>query len=188
MCNFLPAERPLGNRNLGIAECVLRVREGDERTRQHLVDTFSKLFGIYGEGSRFEVVYTANAVLQGSLDNKLSVWFGQTFDAVEASSSSSSSTLPQRSRRGGGGGGSSSRPVNRQVDLCANDIVRNLGDVEYLPTQFDAEQFDRLYQANHEDSEVSVLFLINYVFIIRHFLDNYQLQHTTTRGRIQKLF
>jgi hypothetical protein len=67
-------------------------------------------------------------------------------------------------------------------------VVRNLGDVEYLPLDFNVQQFDRLYQLNHEESDVSVVQLVNYVFVIRTFLDNYQLQHTSSVGRIQKLF
>jgi hypothetical protein len=153
------------------------VREGDPRIRDHLTDTFSKLFGIYGEGSRFEITYTANAVLRGGLDEKYSLWFGQTFDAPLAAAAE-----PDPS------GASSGSGLNKQVDFQSNDIVRNLGDVEDLPLDFNAQQFDRLYQANHEQSDVTVVMLVNYVFIIRCFLDNYHQQHTVSQGRIQKLF
>ena len=168
-------ERPLGHRNSGLGECVLRVREGDENIRQHLLDTFSKLFGIYGEGSRFEVAYTCNAVLIGGLDGKLSLWFGQTFEAPGVENNDQA-------------GSSLSRGAHKQVNFQENDIVRNLGDVEYLATEFNAQQFERLFQANHEESDVSVVRLVNYVYIIRYYLDNFESQHTIRSGTIQKLF
>ena len=170
-------ERPLGHRNSGLGECVLRVREGDENIRQHLLDTFSKLFGIYGEGSRFEVAYTCNAVLIGGLDGKLSLWFGQTFEAPAAEIDDSAGSSSSRSRG-----------AHKQVNFPENDIVRNLGDVEYLATEFNAQQFERLFQANHEESDVSVVRLVNYVYIIRYYLDNFESQHTIRSGTIQKLF
>jgi hypothetical protein len=156
----------------------LRVREGDTKIRQHLTDTFSKLFGIYGEGSRFEITYTANAVLQGGIDGKFSLWFGQTFEAAAGGEGDETPI----------GGAAHRRRPNKQVDFQSHDVVRNLGDIEYLPLDFNAQQFDLLYQANHEESNVSVVQLVNYVFVIRTFLDNYQLQHTSSVGRIQKLF
>jgi hypothetical protein len=54
------------------------------------------------------------------------------------------------------------------------DLVTNPGQVEDLRTEFDASSFDKLFQQGHEDSGVSVAFLVNNIFIIRMFMEDYK--------------
>jgi hypothetical protein len=149
---FLITERPFANRNIGLAECTLRVRENDGRVRQHLMSTFSKLYGIYGPLSRFEVSYTANACLKGNLDDKWSIWYGLDYSNPLDRGSASINLLHAAEDREAEG-------------FVGYDVVRDLGDVENLRVDFDADQFARLFYENHENSDVTVHSLVSIVFI-----------------------
>jgi hypothetical protein len=74
-----------------------------------------------------------------------------------------------------------------EVDFTGYDVVTNLGDVEYLPTSFSAAEFERLFLLNHYQSNVSVDRVISYIYIIRHYMENWELLHTKAAQRIQTL-
>ncbi len=117
--------------------------------RQHLLDTFSKLFSIYGSNSRFEVVYSCNAVLHGD-DGQYSIWFGQDYSSPHEPGRASVNLLDV------------SRHENGYEGF---DVVQNIGDVESLKVDFSVSQFEELFFENHKDTNVSVHSLVSHLFI-----------------------
>jgi hypothetical protein len=147
---FAFTERPFVHRNQGLAECTLRVREDDGRVRAHLLRTFGQLFGIYGAQSRFEVCYSANAVLRGQLDNKWSLWYGLDYSNPQDPGRASINFL---------------HADREEQDFVGYHVVNSIGDVENLRVDFDADQFAQLFYENHENSAVMVHSLVSIVFI-----------------------
>jgi hypothetical protein len=92
------------------------------------------------------------------------MWFGQTIEAkpVDVSALSPAEAAAVLSRK-----------PNNPVEFEDISVVTNIGDVEFLPISFDSQEFNRLYQLNHHDSEVSIAEIVNCVFIIRKYLANF---------------
>jgi hypothetical protein len=159
-----------------------------------LLDTFAKLFGLYPETHQFQVVYTANAVLVGGYDGQFSLWHGQTCNARGSDLGLPEDDDGYEYAEERAGGKRRKRIVkfndakSGQVNYTGFDIVRNLGDVESLPTQFSASEFERLFLTCHDESNVSVHSVVNYIYIIRGYLSNYALYHTRADKKIQTLF
>ena len=134
--------------------------EHDPNIRQHLIRAFSGLFALYGEGSRFEVAYTGNCVLYGIQTEQYSLWWGQDFHL-----------------EGDFG-----------VFMDEPTVVRNLGDVEEIRTDFNVGDFEQAFLAVHADTNVTCDSLVSIVFIIRYWFDNFLEQKKTVGHRIQRLF
>jgi hypothetical protein len=180
---------------VGLSECVLRIREGDPNARKHLTDTFSRLFAIYGESARFECYYTCNAVLVGSLDQQFSLWHGQTFGEDRAARERHQGREQEEEEEEEEEDHGTRRKMVKfndsrsdQPDYQGFDEVRNLGDVEYLPIVFSAAEFERLFLLNHDQSGISVHSIVNYIYIIRHYMGDFGRQRTRANQNIQKLF
>lgn len=61
--------------------------------------------------------------------------------------------------------------------------VRSLEDVHKITTDLDLEDFERVFFANHEDTHVRVVSMVNIVYIISRHLDNFDRQRAS-RGRL----
>jgi hypothetical protein len=148
VCVF--AERPIGHRSKGLLEVTLRVREteSEEAFAEHLRQAFVKLYDVFGAGY-FEVSVTANVILQGS---KLVGLVRQPRYYVFYGQDFGED----------------------DYNFSTDQLVRNLGEVRLLPTRFSAENFSRVFKANHESTDVSVHSIISIVFLLRRDLDNYE--------------
>jgi hypothetical protein len=68
------------------------------------------------------------------------------------------------------------------------EVVRNLGDVANLQTDFTADQFEEIFFANFGETDVSVHSLISVVYVITRFLDNFVRDTTDNRQTMVRLF
>jgi len=149
----------VGHRSRGLLEITLRVREteSEEAFGVHLRDAFVRLYDIFGAGY-FEVSVTANVILRGSRT---------VGDVVE----------PRYYVFYGQDFGEGDYNFSRDV------VVRDLGQVRELPTRFTAENFNNVFKANHESTDVSVHSIISIVYLMRRTLDNYERDKVST-GRV----
>jgi len=156
VCVF--AERPIGHRSKGLLEVTLRVREteSEEAFAEHLRQAFVTMYDVFGAGY-FEVSITANVILQGT---KLVGLVRQPRYYV---------FYGQDFGEG-------------DYNFSTDQLVRNLGEVRLLPTRFSAENFSRVFKANHESTDVSVHSIISIVFLLRRDLDNYE-RDKVSQGR-----
>jgi hypothetical protein len=154
-------DRRIANYASGLMEATLRCSAEDERMREHLEETFTRLFRLYGTGE-FDVCATANVILQGWDSKKFSVFFGQDFSYSQADKDYSMNAEPT--------------------------VVQYLSDIERVPTDFTTSDFEDVFYANHPNSSVSVFGLINIVFIARKYLSNFQKESTAPAGKLQLLF
>lgn len=76
---------------------------------------------------------------------------------------------------------------DRSYDFGAPQVVRNLGDVADIPTDFNVDDFEGVFFANFENTEVSVHSIINIVFIITRYLDNFE-RNKTVGQQLTKLY
>lgn len=129
---------------MSVATLRVRVTE-DADIHGHLRTAFSRLYRVYKDNPIFEVVCTCNAVLQGNNDDRLSVWFGLDYSNTR-----------------------------RNFELNQAQVVRNLGDVANIDVDWDLGHFSNAFYNSLPDSDVTVLSLINLVFIIRKYMDDYR--------------
>ena len=57
-------------------------------------------------------------------------------------------------------------------------MVRSLGDVSLIPTEFAVQDFETIFFANMGESDVSIVGVVNVVYLISRFLDNYERDKT----------
>jgi hypothetical protein len=72
--------------------------------------------------------------------------------------------------------------------FAPDTVVRNLGQVGNLPINFTAQDFGRVFAANHEATDVSVHSIISIVYLIRRHLDNYERDRTGLGQTLQRLY
>ena len=124
-----------------------------EESLEALQEAFGVLFALYGEaGGFFDVTCTANAVLRGEVDGNFSCFYGMDFSGIG------------------------------DVAMGAVTTVRNLGDVSSIPTHFGIDDFEDAFRKNFESSSVTVQGLINFVFVIRRYLGNFDRDHRSGGG------
>ena len=87
---------------------------------------------------------SANAILQSSTDDRLSVFFGQTFSE------------------------------NLDFNMGPVHVIRNLGDVARVQVDYTADDFQNVFAGNFEDTSVFVKEIVNIVFIITRYLNDFQ--------------
>jgi hypothetical protein len=68
------------------------------------------------------------------------------------------------------------------------EVVRNLGDVANLPTDFTADQFEEIFFANFSETSVSVHSIISVVYVITRFLGHFVRDATDKRQTMVRLF
>ena len=136
---------------------TLRVRETDDPDYDEALQyAFTNLFQMCGEGF-FDVSVTCNAILQSTIDQKFSIWYGQDF------------------------GG-------REYNMGPPTVVRNLGDVANIDTNVSVDDFAEVFHAIHSDTEVSVVGIVNVIFLITRYMENFEREKTTQGGRLVKLY
>jgi hypothetical protein len=152
-------ERPVGDRAHGLSEATLRIPVDHENVRGALHRAFSRLFAIYGSHGYFDVTVTANVILQGRSNERFSVFYGQDYSNV-----------------------------SRNLTFGNPMIIRRLGQVGQLPTQFAQQDFENVFFANFEDTDVRVHSVISFVYLIRRYMRNYERMRTTWRRGFQTLY
>lgn len=70
---------------------------------------------------------------------------------------------------------------DNSYNLGEAQTVRNLGDVAQLQADFDVNDFEGVFFANFENTEVSVHSIINIVWVITRYLDNFERDKTVGR-------
>jgi hypothetical protein len=156
-----------------VAEATLRLKFGmDPATvREHLTRAFVKLFDLYGQ-TRFEVVVTANAILEGpapgreSADTRgrrastYSLYYGQDFSA-DGERREASSEL---------------------------SYVSYLSDVEKLKADYAAVDFTSAFNKTFSSTAVHVHSLASLVYIVRKPLGDFSRDKKTQGRQQQQLF
>ena len=67
----------------------------------------------------------------------------------------------------------------REYNLGPPTTVRDLGDVSNIDTNVTVDDFAEVFHAIHSDTEVSVIGIINVIFIITKYMENYEREKTT---------
>lgn len=135
-------------RHLSLLQTTLRFRFDSPLIAVTLHNIFVDLFqeqptnGIDG----FEVVVTYNVILHSQDSNTYSLFYGQD-------------------HRGTNAGGAA-----REIRHPINFVIRNLLDVDNLPTQFNEQTLLNEHQFAFEHSNVSVHSFINVIFLIYQFV------------------
>ena len=127
---------------MSVSTLRVRVTE-DVDYYPHLEKAFARLYTIYPDAV-FEVVVTANCVLQGNANDRYSCWHGLDYSS------------------------------RRNFEMNEAQEVHFAGDVANLRVDWDLEDFSNAFYSNMPDSDVTVHSLINLVFIIRKFMDNFE--------------
>lgn len=135
--------------DFGVATPSLRVlaSERPDRVRVHLRDALKDLWGHYTTTAseanlgrpEFHVTVTANLLLANASDTEFRVWFGQDF----------------------------SRGEDRTLAVQAPVVVKDLTDLESIPTAFANLDFQAAFERLHGDSEVRVKDLICVVYLFK---------------------
>ena len=112
--------------------------------RAELISAFAYLFEKYGENN-WEVSTTCNVILQGNAEESYSVYYGQSFGTMA--------------------------DWQRNVRRFAH--VDNMGDIGNVELSHSLEDFNEIFFATHDDSNVSVHSIINIIIIITRELDNF---------------
>ena len=76
---------------------------------------------------------------------------------------------------------------NRDFSLSDPEVVRNLGDVGNLRTDYTANDFENVFYANFDDTDVTVHSVINLVWVITKYLDNFE-RDKTVGQRLTRVF
>ena len=147
----------------GLAEWTIRTRFGDPKVRHHLATVFKEIHEAYPDGSEFELICTANAILQGvgpTGGPTYRVWNGVDYDEAGAK------------------GGILLHPVYK---------LKELDDLEHVDLEncTNEAEFTEGFQANFGESNISVLMLLNHVFVIRKFLTDFQRDRTHARPHLK---
>jgi hypothetical protein len=158
------AERPISNRTGGLAEASLRLKFGlpEQTVRKYLTEAFAVLLDLYGN-SRFEVVTTANAVLEGpsaegGKKTSYSMYYGQDFSA----------------------------DGERRNAFSSLSYVWSMGDIANLQTDYALVDFEQVFNKTFASTKVKVHSLCNLIYVIRKPLANYE-RDKKTHGRQQRL-
>jgi hypothetical protein len=133
--------------------------------RKYLAEAFAVLLDLYGN-SRFEVVTTANAVLEGpSADSargakrsNYSMYYGQDFSA----------------------------DGERRNAFSSLSYVWSMGDIANLQTDYALVDFEQVFNKTFASTKVRVHSLSNLIYVIRKPLVNYE-RDKKTHGRQQQL-
>jgi hypothetical protein len=156
-----------------VAEATLRLKFGMDAAsvRAHLTRAFVKLFDLYGQ-TRFEVVVTANAILEGP--------------------------APGRDAAGRRGRGASTYSLFYGQDFSADgerretssqlSYVWSLSDVEGLKADYAAVDFSTVFNKTFSSTAVHVHSLASLVFIIRKPLGDFVRDKKTQGRQQQQLF
>ena len=150
----------------GLAEWTIRTRFNDPKVGQHLREAFKEIHESYPDGSEFELICTGNAILKGvgpnGRGNTFRVWHGVDYDEMGAK------------------GGILLHPVYK---------LKELDDLEHvdLANCTNEADFVENFQANFGESNVSVLMMLNHVFVIRKFLDDFQRDRTHAAPHLKLL-
>jgi hypothetical protein len=150
----------VGTRQRGLSETTVRVPLGHENIPGILWRAFTKLFKKYGaHGKGFDVVVTANAVLHGNEEGgRYRMFFGQDYGEV------------------------------RELTFAAPMTVRHMSQVTGLRTDYDQEDFERVFFRNFEDSDVTVEEGVSVVYIICRLMRDYMAERTTLQPQFNRLF
>ena len=65
-----------------------------------------------------------------------------------------------------------------EYTLGAPEVIRHLGDVSAIRTDFDIHDFSDVFFANFEHTQVRVVSIINIVFLITRYLQNFERDQT----------
>lgn len=154
---FFSSERPLGSFSSGLATATLRVRN---RGTPDFAGHLKRAFiELFAlyGNGFFDCSATANVIVKSDLNHRFSVFYGQSFSP------------------------------NRDYKMSPTYTVRNLGDVAGIKTNYTLNDFEEVFFHWFEDSEVSLLEIINIVFIISRFMGNYQRDQTVGQA-LTRLF
>lgn len=136
------------NRHLTLLQTTLRFRFDSPLISVTLHNTFIDLFqevssnGLEG----FEVVITFNAILHNQDSATYSLFYGQDH------------------RRDNVGG------VAKELGYSKNYIVRNMMDVDLIPSNFNEQQLLEEHQHSFEHSNLSIHSFVNVIFLIYQFV------------------
>jgi hypothetical protein len=152
------AETPLVNRAVGLVCASVRIRSTEKDFRPHLQKAFLKLFQIFGSGSgkEWEVTATANAVVVGHSKPTFSFFYGMDFGRRDF-------TLA---------------PSEAETNYT---VVRSLGDVAKIPTDYSEEHFADAFFNYFANSDVSIHSLPNICFLARRLIQNFDRDKTVGR-------
>jgi hypothetical protein len=145
----------VGSSSGTLVQTTIRFRADQTNISEGLREKFLELFRVRaerssGSGSRtdcFEVVVTFNVVLSNREGNTFSVFFGQDYSP-----------------------GSSSGTSNKLNFFDRNYIVRELADVQAIPTTFDLDEVAEKQRIHFEDSDVKIVRVLNVVYLVYQFI------------------
>ena len=66
----------------------------------------------------------------------------------------------------------------REYNLGPPVVVREIGDVADIDTNVSIDDFAEVFHAVHSDTEVSVVGIVNVIFIITRYMENYERDKT----------
>jgi len=145
----------VGSSSGTLVQNTIRFRADQTNIAEGLREEFLRLFRFRAERSRttgsrsdcFEVVVTFNVVLSNRQGTTYSVFFGQDYSAGNASGASS-----------------------RLNFLDSSFIVRELSDVQALPSRFDLDEVAERQRVHFEDSDVKIVKVLNVVYLVYQFI------------------
>jgi hypothetical protein len=142
-----------------MAEATLRLPAEMPDHEPAVMEAMIALFQIYGPGF-FDISVTANVVLQGNRDRRYGVFYGQDFGA---------------DRRG------------NLYRMTAAQTVTDPSEVYDLRTHWTQDDFEDVFYGNFGDTDVSIHSVINYIYLIRRHLGNFDAQ-TAVGTQYQTLY
>jgi hypothetical protein len=131
------------DRNEGLAEAVLRISADHHDPAGELFEALQELYQSYGDGI-FSVSVTANAIL--TKDGRYSIWNGQDFSL---------------------GSDGALYTMSNAVD------VRDPGDASAVRTDYEVQDFRRIFFRVRENTRVTVHSLVNLIFIMRRYMTDF---------------
>ena len=75
----------------------------------------------------------------------------------------------------------------RAYNIAPPEVVRNLGDVSAIRTDFSADDFEEIFFATFDNTDVSVHSIVNVIYIITRYLGDYSTEQTVGR-HLTRLF
>lgn len=134
-----------------LMQTTVRYRVDYPDIKRHLTSVFHDLFREHTENTTdgFEVVITFNAILSNSERSSFSIFYGHDHRANNFS------------------GAYSHLRHNQEPEQI---IVRNLPDVDSVPTHFDFEQLAKTHRQAFADSGVSIYKFVSVVYLVYRFV------------------
>ena len=147
-----------------LSQTTVRFRFDSPLIESTLQDKFIELFQEHGENSSdgFEVVVTFNAVLTNEDASSYSMFYGLDHRATNQAGAAP------------------------ELSFGSTIIVKNLLDVQNIPTYFDADELIRRHTRAFDSSNVRVHSFTNVVYIIYRFIATSVVRRPNQQGRITK--